>query len=294
MSDNNGDSMSDRDTSINDETEQVTPPNYVPQRGNKRSRDSPGTELANFKEEMQKMIKNLMVSQQNELKIITPTLLEIKESNSNIEKSISFLAAQNEELKKKVEKLENDRQSDRDYINLLEDKIEDMLRDSRKKNILIKDAPKIAEETRNDLVTMVVNLSESVGHKILPSDISDIYRIRGRQNEKPNSPIIVEMVSAIQRTEILLKCKEYNKSNTGSKLCAKHLGHSTLATPIYVSEHLTPKAARLRFLASDLARSKGYVYCWTSLGKVFVRKTKTSTIIPITSQQQVQRLFQEA
>lgn len=290
MADSNDASMSDNGR---DENTEQTPPNFLTQRGHKRFRDSPGSELEKFKEEIKQMIKNFMLTQEKELKIITPTLLEIKESNFNIENSIAFLTAQNEELKKKVENLENDRKLDKQYINHLEEKIEDISRDSRKRNISIKDVPKLEHETRGDLLNMVIKLSESVGHKISPSDISDVYRVRGRENDKPCTPIIVEMVSVLQKTEILSKCKEYNKANTRNKLSAKHLGHRTLETPIYVMEHLTPKAARLRYLARDLSRSKNYVFCWTSLGKVFVRKTKTSAIIPIISELQVQRLFQE-
>lgn len=284
-------SLSDRDM-LDEETVQ-TPPNFVTQRGNKRSRESPGTDLQNFKEEMRTMIQHLMLSQENELKIITPTLLALKQQCTNIENSIVFLTEQNEELKKKVEKIEIERKQDHEYINFLEDKVEDMLRDSRKKNIEIKNAPKKEKETQGDLVTMVIELSKTTGHDITPSDISDIYRVRSRQSDIQNTPIIVEMVSAIRKSELLQKCKQHNINNKENKLCAKHLGYTTLETPIYVSEHLTPKAARLRFLARDLARSKQYEFCWTAIGRVFIRKNKTSAIINITSESQIQRLFQE-
>lgn len=51
--------------------------------------------------------------------------------------------------------------------------------------------------------------------------------------------------------------------------------------------------ARLFFLARDLAKSKIYKYCWTSFGRVFVRKDDTSKIVCIQSEAQVHRLLQE-
>ncbi|XP_061714627.1 uncharacterized protein LOC133523132 [Cydia pomonella] len=289
--------MSDKESSHSDmdhEQTKQTPPNFAQKRGKKRLRNSPGTELDKFKEEMRQMMTDLKVTQEKELKKINPNLLEIKTSNAKIESSISFLTAQNEELKKKIDNLEQDRRADKEYINLLEEKIEDMSREARKKNLEIKNVPKLEKETRGDLINMVTKLSQNIGYTIAPTDISDIYRVRSRQSDKPNSPIIVEMVSAIQKTDFLSKCKEHNTVNKTNKLCAKHLGHSSLDTPIYVTEHLTAKAARLRFLARDLARSKSYEFCWTSMGKVFVRKSKTSSIILITNESQIQRLFQES
>lgn len=240
------------------------------------------------------MISNFMISQENELKIITPALLQIKESNANIENSIAFLAAQNEELKKKVDKLEHDKKEDREYINLLEEKIEDLQRDGRKKNLEIKNVPKIENETRGDLIDMVIKLSEAINCKITSANISDIYRVSGRKDGKQNTPIIVEMSTTLLKADILQKCKQHNLSKRDDKLCAKHLGFTTNEnSPVYVSEQLTAKAARLRFLARDLAKSKNYIYCWTTFGRVFVRKTDTSRIILINSEAQIQRLFQE-
>ncbi|KAL4710608.1 hypothetical protein ACJJTC_003244 [Scirpophaga incertulas] len=79
-----------------------------------------------------------------------------------------------------------------------------------------------------------------------------------------------------------------------TKLRAKHLGwRKQEETPIFVSEHLTGKAARLYFLARDLAKNKLYKFCWTSLGRVYVRKNeeKDSPYIQITSEHQIQDLL---
>jgi chromosome segregation ATPase len=134
-----------------------TSPNFVTQRSFKRPRESPGADFETFKEEIKQLISGMMVSHEKELKIITPTLLQIKESNANIESSITFLAAQTDELKKQVDKLEADKKEDREHINLLEEKMEDLQRENRKRNLEIKNVPKLEKESRSDLLYSVID-----------------------------------------------------------------------------------------------------------------------------------------
>ncbi|CAK1598136.1 unnamed protein product [Parnassius mnemosyne] len=88
-----------------------------------------------------------------------------------------------------------------------------------------------------------------------------------------------------------LEAKSFNIKHK-CKLCAKHLGFKTQEdTPIFLSEHLTPKGARLHFLARDLAKSKNYKFCWTAYGKVYVRENENSPIIMIRNESQVHQLL---
>ncbi|XP_048486437.1 uncharacterized protein LOC125490636 [Plutella xylostella] len=273
-----------------------TPPNFVSQR-NKRRRefetDDMDLAFSSFKEEMKEMIKTLMEGQEIELKKITPTLMEIKETNCNIENSIAFLTAQNDEFKKKIEQIELQSRKDKEYITLLEEKLEDMQRGSRKANIEIKNVPKSNKETKDELINMVMSLAKNIDCKITKTDIRDIYRVQGKKDAKTNTPIIVETSSTILKTDILKLSKTYNYKQK-QKLCAKHLGITKNEdTPIYVSEQLTARGSRLFFLARDLAKSKGYKFSWTSYGKIYVRQDEHSPIIAIKSEAQVNNLMQK-
>lgn len=269
-----------------------TPPNYSIMRSKRRREEEADLDLCEFKEEIRVMIEALMEDQKKELMKINPTLIEIQHTNRNIENSISFLSSQNEELKKKIVQLEEQAKCDREQITLLEGKIEDVQRGNRKTAIEIKNVPKIKKETTEDLAGMVMNLTKTVDCQFSKSDIRDIYRIKSKK-EGTNSPIIVETSSTILKTEILKASKAFNVKNK-EKLCAKHLGiKENPDSPIYISEQLTAKGARLHFLARDLAKSKIYKFCWTSFGKVYVKKNETSPAIPITSKAQVHKLLQE-
>lgn len=271
----------------------TTPPNFVASR-NKRRREAEDitSELVLFKGEIKAMIKSLFNEHKEEFKDIIPTLRDVQQTNLSIESSLSFLAAQNEELKKKVETLEIGRKEDRQYINLLEEKIEDLQKSHRKTNFEIKNVPKNINETKEDLIEMVAVLSKTIGGNLNKEDIKDIYRVRSKKDGDKNAPIIVETSSTILKTEILKASKMFNIKNK-TKLCAKHLGFRTqVDSPIYISENLTPRGSRLHFLARDLAKSKSYKYCWTAYGKVYVRKDENSSIVTITNEAQVHQLLQ--
>ncbi|XP_060806476.1 uncharacterized protein LOC132903126 [Amyelois transitella] len=206
---------------------------------------------------------------------------------------MDFLVEQNKEYQTKINELEVQSKKNRDYINILESKLEDILIASRKTNFEIKNVPKMNPETKQDLIENVTNLFKTVDCSLRNCDIKDIYRVRGNHPEKKNTPIIVETNSAILKAEFLKKVKFFNMKHQ-NKLCAKHMGYKTQEdTPIFVSEHLTAKGTRLHFLARDLAKSKSYKFCWTAYGKVFVRKDENSPIINIRTEEQVQGLFQD-
>ncbi|KAG7295645.1 hypothetical protein JYU34_021925 [Plutella xylostella] len=257
----------------------------------KREEEDLTMEFSKFKEEIKELISSLTIPQENELKKIAPTLSEIQKSNRNIENSIAFLTAQNEEYKKSIQKLETQAQEDRKYISLLEEKVEDLQKGMRKASFEIKNVPKVKNETKQDLIEMVTTLSNNIGCTLSRNDVKDIYRVRGKKEGMSNTPIIVETSSTLLKNDILTMSKTFNAKHK-AKLCAKHLGLRTSEdTPIFITENLTAKSARLHFLGRDLVKSKLYKFCWTSYGKVYIRKDENSPVIMLQNEMQIQQLF---
>lgn len=258
-----------------------------------------GGTFDDFKMEMRQLFTYLSKQHQEDLATVNTSLQEIKESNQHIKETnqhiqstMEMILAQNEELKKRVNELESEVSQNHKYIFILENKLEENQISTRKGNFEIKNVPKKNSETKQDLIEMVLTLSNNIACPITKSDIRDVYRVRGKNPEKKNTPIIVETNSAILKNELLRTAKLFNTRNQ-NKLCAKHLGYKTLEdTPIYLSEHLTAKGSRLHFLARDVARTKGYKYCWTAYGKVYLRKDETSPIMNIVNEEQVHHLLQ--
>ncbi|XP_073960964.1 uncharacterized protein [Choristoneura fumiferana] len=263
----------------------------------KRKRDS---DIHEFMIEMRNAFSNFTQEQNSKFLKLESTLSEnsqalkdIQVSNRCIEEAISFMSAQYDEFRTKINTLEDQMVQDRNYINTLENKIEELQRDSRKTNFEIKNVPKKPKETKEDLVNMIIGLSKTIDCPISKSDIKDTYRVRGKSENAANSPVIVETTSTLIKADIQKMCRAFNTRNKVN-LCAKHLG-LTIAedTPIYVGEHLTPRATRLHFLARELKKSGAFKYCWTSYGKVYLRKTDDSKVILINSEVQIHQLSQQ-
>ncbi|CAG9790401.1 unnamed protein product [Diatraea saccharalis] len=249
--------------------------------------------MDSFKEELKIMIEEIISNQHNELKKITPTLMDIQQTNKSIENSISFLSSQNEELKKKLEKFEMQAKKDREQIVLLEDKIEELQSNDRKNNFEIKNVPKTSEENRHNLINMVLNLSKTIGCNITEGVVHDIYRVKSSKNVI-NTPIVVEVSSTLLKNNFIYMCKLHNVKRK-DKLCAKHLGFTANEDiPIFIGEQLTAIGFRLFYLARDLAKTKAYKFCWTSYGKVYIRKQENTPVILIKTEDQVNHLFQNA
>lgn len=264
----------------------LTPPQYV----FARTKGVTLEDFQRFKEEVKSIIQTLKSEQLEKDKDILPTVLDIKKSNTNIENSISLLIAQNQELTSKITQLETKSKEDREYIAILEDRVEQLQMGARKTNLEIKNVPKKTNESKEDLIDMVMCLSTSIGGNLRKDDIKDIYRLRGKKAPQ-NPTIVLETTSSIKKTETLKLCRAFNVK-TKTKICAKHLGFRTSEdTPVFVSEQLTPRGSRLHFLARDLAKSQQYKYCWTAYGKVYIRKTDSSPIISVTSEAQIQQLL---
>ncbi|KAI8423117.1 hypothetical protein MSG28_014199 [Choristoneura fumiferana] len=226
---------------------------------NKRRRED---DFVQFKEDITSMMTAMMDSQMTEIKKNTRTLEEIKQTNRSIEDSMSFLSAQYEEYRLKIDTLEAAAVEDRKYIASLESKIVDLQRENRKSNIEIKNVPTQKSESKDTLINLVSHLGNTISCPINKSDIKDLYR-------------------------------DFNVKNN-DHLSAKHLGLKVSPDmPIYVAEQLTPQAARLHFLARELKRANSYKYCWTSYGRVYLRKDDNSPIIHVTSETQIERLGKE-
>lgn len=73
---------------------------------------------------------------------------------------------------------------------------------------------------------MVTCLTQNLECHINKADIRDIYRVRGKNSEDKNNPIVVETSSSILKAEILKKGKSFNKKHR-SKICSKHLGFNS-------------------------------------------------------------------
>lgn len=168
-----------------------------------------------------------------------------------------------------------------------------MQQDMRKSNFEIRNVPLRSNETKTDLVDMVLCLSKNIGCEMKKTDIKDVFRVRGKIESSKNTPIVVETSSTLLKNEVITMSKAFNLKHK-TKLRAQHLGFRTSEdTPIFISNQLTAKGARLHFLARDLVKRKLFKYCWTAYGKVYLRKNDNSDVILIRNEAQIQDILKK-
>lgn len=266
-------------------------PSFVSQR-NKRMRQSSEEQLNCFKDEIKNMLDEWKENQNSllnklieEVAEIKKQNLEIKHTNEEIEKNLQFINQQYDDMLKKVDGLETERKKHLSKISELEFTIEDMQRYSKSSSIELRNVPMCSEnETKSDLMNVVQNTCKVINVNIQKPDVRDVFRINGKSGKKT---IIVDLNSVLIKNEIIQGIKLHKKQNPNTQLTAADLGFPDQQTPVYISEALTSKGRRLFFLARDLAKTKEYKFCWTSYGKVYLRKGTEGPRIEVKDESQI-------
>lgn len=284
--------LSDSDVSKINPT--VSTPVFLSQR-HKRQREPSEEDFSSFKKEIKAMLDDWKDSQTSlmnklisEIADIKTQNSEIKLTNEDIQRSMTFLNDQYENFKVKVESLEKERKQHLTQIASLESKIEDMERNSKSSTIEIRNVliPK-ERETKDDLCNIVQKTCQALKVNVQQSTIRDVYRIK---NKSGKGTIIAEFTSVLLKNEVIQGVKLHNKEHSQQRLTSADIGLPGLITPVYVSEALTNKGRRLFFLARDIAKTQEYKFCWTRNGIIYLRKSVNAPHIEIKEESQLMSL----
>lgn len=207
--------------------------------------------------------------------------LSIQKSNLEIEKSLTFMNQQYDDMKRQIERLQEERKEYLHTIQELEKKVVDIQQCSRGSSIEIRNVPSSERESIDDLSRMALNLGKVLGTHI--NGVRDIYRIPG--NRGTSKPIVIELTSVMDKERILTSAKTYNKSRAReARLNTSLIGCPGKAAPIYVAEYLPSSIKKLFYLAREFAKLNKYDFCWTAGGKVFLRKEQGARHIIVQSE----------
>ncbi|XP_026326853.1 uncharacterized protein LOC113235388 [Hyposmocoma kahamanoa] len=206
---------------------------------------------------------------------------EIKAQNKQLQESFEYINNKYDDVLTELKEMQNDRRENRKYITQLEERIDYLESKFRSSNVEIRNIPKSESETKMDLVNMVVKLGQVLDTSVNQSDIKDVFRINNKSTKKP---IIVEFTSTLIKEAIEKNVKNFNKYHSTDKLNTKHLHLEGPKIPVYVEENLTTKNKRLFYLAREFATQKNFRYCWTSNGRIFLRKEEGGQVIRINSE----------
>lgn len=238
-------------------------------------------------DEIRAMLSAYTAQSDHKFSALQTAISEIIAQNDEIKESINFISKEYDDIKIKLAEMETERATDRRYIRDLEGKVEYMEQQLFSTKIEIRNVPQTKEESKKDLCDIVVKTADVIGYPIKSSEIKDVYRVKTKNN---STTINVDFLSAMTKDTIVKKVRKFNNLNKPDRLNTTHLKLDGPVKPIYLSEKLTPKMQRLYFLARTFASSKNYKYCWTSYGKVLMRKADGERYIIITNEAELDNL----
>lgn len=273
-------------TTDNDESSAST---NVVHRSKRKRQECSCEEICNtFKNELCSMFKELKEEQKGNFDALRKTMEDIKIQNTQLRESVEFISAKYDDLLLKINRFELENSENGKYIRTLEEKIENLEKQSRSATIELRNFPRNDKETKEDLINIVSKLGKVVDESISASEIKDVFRYNNVS--KNNNIIIIELHSVIKKEKVLRSVAQFNKNHKNNKLNTTHFGIGINKLPIFVSENLTPKTKRLYFLARDFATTHKYKYCWSSYGKIYLRKEDNGRRIRINSEEDLLKI----
>lgn len=258
--------------------------------------------LDQFQEAVLSILMDIQSKQDKQLGAITADLVKIKQQNAdiqktqkNLEEAVIYTSSQYDDIVTKIGTLEDKikestttrsvQQENSGQIYELQSRLEEVNRKLREKSVEIRNIPYTRDENKTEVVKRI--------YKCLSLDFSndlvtDVSRVSTK--DKNNKPLIVEINTAQSKAQFMGSLKNYNKTHRNNPLGTNKLGFAGNDTPVYASDYLTPHAAKLYYLARDLKRNHNYKYCWSSYGKIYVKKHDDSSAILLKTEAQVEEL----
>lgn len=280
---------------ITDKTRDAELLNITQRSKRPRSESSNANDLEDFKTEIREMLTKWKSDQDASLKTfmfkITQELSELKLQNEKLQnvkiemqESASLINEKYEEVKSRLDKLENERSEHRKYINKLEIQLKDIQESRRSAVIELRNIAPTEKEDNSHLIKTFVGACTALEVPVEQSEIRDIYRLQGKQG--PSKQIIVELHSVTKKNNILSALRDFNKGKSNTeKLNSGHLGLTGERFPIYIADRPPASVRQLFYEARKFSKSHGYQYCWLSNDKIFLRKKEGEKSMRIESTQ---------
>lgn len=219
----------------------------------------------------------------NRLSVLEHAIEEVREGQSGIVQSISFLDEKFEEMRKKTERIEKENQELQKQNGRLEQKVNELssqLKEldqyHRRVNLEITGVPEAQGENPEELV---LKIAQHIHPGTSAKDLDVVHRL-GRPSEESQRPrpFIVRFSSRRARNAI------YDGRRKLKSFSAKDLGFRS-SSKIYINENLISSTRELLKEANTARRSAGFKFLWTQNGRIFVRKDEKSQPLIVSSKE---------
>lgn len=211
----------------------------------------------------------------------------ILSSISDVKLAMDSMTNKYEEVIQRIDIIEEANKNYVAKIELLENKVEALERQSRGTSIEIRNIPLTAQESKEYLRSILKSAAETLSVPLDSTEIRDIYRTAVKSSSKP---IVAEFTTVSKRDLFLTSLKKHNKLHSTDKLSTANLNLSGPKQPVFISESLTYKDKKLFFLAREFVKNSGYAFCWTSFGRIFIREKEGSPPLRISCEEDLNKL----
>lgn len=180
------------------------------------------------------------------------------------------------ELRKEVQRLtkqNNDLPAENQMLN---EKINELEQYQRSNNLEIQGVPE-----EGDAYDVVKRIGALVGEPIVDTDVDICHRVPTFRPREKN--IVVRFVQRSKRDTVLKKCKK-------QKITTKDLDYGGEIRAVYVNEHLTSANKKLMGAARAQKKKAGWMFAWSSGGKIFAQKDERSDRIRIARMSDVDQI----
>ena len=142
-------------------------------------------------------------------------------------------------------------------------------------------------ETSDQTVALCLKLFEALGvDDVSINDIDIAHRIPSRSPSNRPNAIVCKFTRRLAKGKVM-----------AARRRLENLEASQLGFPddfdishINLHDHLTPRLQKLLFESKKYKNANNFKFCWSKNGAIFLRKTETSTIVKLTSLDDLENL----
>ncbi|CAG9790386.1 unnamed protein product [Diatraea saccharalis] len=261
------------DSAINEMTQDCNENKmFINSKRQKRSlfQSTPSESSSQSGTEIKRLFDELRTQQEQKFESLNSAINVVITQNQEIGKTMEFMSKQYDDLLLKITNLEKENINYKKKVELLENKIDMLEKNTHNSTVEIRNIPLQKNETRQIISQIVkdIGCAVSLSTPIQDLEIRDIYRTKAET-------IVVDFSTTQRKESLMLNLKKLNKSKRSNKEPMLNTLNIKLSGPnktIYISEYLTHKARRLFFLARENVKMKKLAAAWSSYGKIYVKK----------------------
>ncbi|KAI5651676.1 hypothetical protein NE865_00013 [Phthorimaea operculella] len=229
-----------------------------------KNRNSPAVSIPSKTTKVSENSKHFDSSQVAEkLKGIKEELASYRDAFDYFDKQFDDLKKSVAEKDEKINYLQKDNLELHGVVKELTHRLGSIEQFMREDNIEVNGIP---ENRSENLTSTLIKIGETVGFPLADNDIQNITRVAklDKKNSRPRA-VIAKLRNVRQRDSFLAAVSKFNKNKrVEEKFNSQQIGISGSATPIYVSEHLTPANKSLHAATRKKAKEMKYKFTWQS------------------------------